>query len=109
MYLFPPHALTQFKQTVAHRAAVLGCDVSVSVLVHFNVDFNAKDKDGRSAVDLARLLSNKQCYEIATKKKNPLPKPESPFLGRSKYRVQIPILSSTPPYHKNIQFSVCVY
>ena len=58
--------------------------MSVSILVHSDADFNVKDKDGRSAIDLARLLGNRQCYDIASKKKDPLPKPESPFIARGK-------------------------
>ena len=48
------------------------------MLVQSGADFNAKDKDGRSALDLAKLLSNRQCYEIASGKKSPLPTPETP-------------------------------
>ena len=54
------------------------------MLVRFGADFNAKDKDGRSALDLAKLLSNRQCYEIASGKKSPLPTPETPPSMRGK-------------------------
>ena len=81
--------------------------MSVSILVHFEADFNAKDKDGCSAVDLARLLGNRQCYEIASKKKEPLPKPESPFIGRGKNCVLIPLPSSYTLCHKYLAICTC--
>ena len=63
---------------MAHRAAILGCVISVSVLIQSGADFTLKDQGGRSALDLARLLNNQQCYEIAAKKKSPLPVTDTP-------------------------------
>lgn len=79
----------QFGQTVAHRAAVLGCVMSVSVLIRFGAKFDVKDKSGRSALDLARLLSNRQCYEIASGKQKPLEVTETPSSNRGAYEYSV--------------------
>ena len=78
--------MLQFGQTVAHRAAILGCVMSVSVLFRFGANFDVKDKTGHSARDLARLLSNCQCYEIASGNQPPLEVTETPPSSRGMFK-----------------------
>ena len=85
--------LFQYGQTVAHRAAILGCVMSVSVLVQSGADFDLKDNAGNSALELARMLCNRQCYDIASKMQPPLALPKTPLSVRGRLGVCVCVLS----------------
>ena len=74
--------LLQFGQTAAHRAAILGCVMSVSVLVKSGANFDLKDNAGHTPLDLAKLLSHKECLDIAIQAKAPLELPHTPRSAR---------------------------
>ena len=61
------HTYTQHGHTPAHRAVILGCPNSVSVLLTHGADFSITDSKGRSALKLAELLNNIQCHRNATR------------------------------------------
>ena len=92
-----PHTLTpsQYGQTAAHRACILGCPTSLSVLSHYKTNLLLQDKAGYTPVDLARLLGNRECYDIGCGKNNLNPLPPSPPSNRSELH------TPTPSHHHN--------
>ena len=80
--LVPDNDLFQFGRTAAHRAAILGCVMSVSVLLKSGANFRLKDDDGHTPLDLASRLSHEECLNIAKGTKPPLDVPRTPRSNR---------------------------
>ena len=74
-YTTHTHTHTQYGHTPAHRAAALGCPVSISALLQHGADFKALDNSGHSALEIAKLLNNTRCHRIATREESPHPLP----------------------------------
>ena len=56
--------------------------MSVSVLVKSGANFRLKDNAGHTPLDLAKLLSHQECYNIAIRSKPPLELPHTPHSAR---------------------------
>ena len=84
------HTRAQFGQTPAHRAAILGCVMSISTIIQFVEDaiFKVKDNTGHTAIDLAEFLGNRECQQIANGKKPPKPLPRTPPTHRGTLDIQ---------------------
>lgn len=61
--LSPP---LQYGWTPAHVAASMGCKNSISALLHLRADFEQKNKEGLSAIDIMNRHCHYGCSSIAT-------------------------------------------
>ena len=64
----------------------MGHVMSISVLVRSGADFRLEDNAGHTPLNLAKLLSHEECFNIAAGKKPPLELPHTPRSARGKTR-----------------------